>query len=68
MKALNIITAVLLLIGGVNWGLVGALDMDLVQMIFGVGTPLTKAVYASVGISALHQAYLMITKQSCCAR
>jgi uncharacterized membrane protein YuzA (DUF378 family) len=56
MKKLDIIAAVLLLVGGLDWGLVGAADFDLVATLFGGGTAWSKLVYNLVGISALYQA------------
>ena len=35
MKTLNLITLILLIVGGLNWGLVGLLNFDLVAAIFG---------------------------------
>ena len=55
MKALNILTLVLVIVGGLNWGLVGLLDFDLVAMIFGAGSILSRIVYTLVGLSALWQ-------------
>lgn len=56
MKALNIITLVLIIIGGINWGLVGAFQFDLVAAIFGgQGAPLARLVHVLVGLSALWQ-------------
>lgn len=55
MKALNLLTLVLLIVGGLNWGLVGVLNFDLVAAIFGAGSALSRAVYALVGLSALWQ-------------
>jgi uncharacterized membrane protein YuzA (DUF378 family) len=58
MKALNLITLALLIIGGVNWGLVamGGYDMDLVRNIFGgADTAGARLVYGLVGLSALWQ-------------
>jgi hypothetical protein len=52
---LNIITLVLLAVGGLNWGLVGALNFDLVAAIFGDMSVLTRLVYVVVGLSAIHQ-------------
>lgn len=58
MKWVNIITLALVIIGGVNWGLVaiGGYEMDLVANLFG-GSDSTAAriVYALVGLSALWQ-------------
>ncbi len=52
MKALHMITFILLVIGGLNWLLVGAFDFNLVTTIFGAGT-VTNVVYVLVGLSAL---------------
>jgi uncharacterized protein len=35
----------LLIIGGLNWGLVGAFDIDLVASLFGSGSTMSRAVY-----------------------
>lgn len=55
MRFLNILTLLLVIIGGVNWGLVGAFEFDLVAAIFGRGSSLSRLVYILVGISALYQ-------------
>lgn len=55
MKALNIVTLVLVIIGGLNWGLVGIFDLDLVAAIFGAGSVLSRLIYILVGLSALWQ-------------
>ncbi|HEY4582792.1 MAG TPA: DUF378 domain-containing protein [Lysobacter sp.] len=55
MKALNLITLALVIIGGINWGLVGAFDFNLVAALFGEGTALSRLVYILVGLSALWQ-------------
>jgi len=55
MKALNLVTLVLLIVGGLNWGLVGAFDFNLVAAIFGEDTALSRIVYVLVGLSALWQ-------------
>jgi|688.fasta_scaffold204894_3 uncharacterized membrane protein YuzA (DUF378 family) len=52
MKVFDIIVTVLLIIGGLNWGLVGVFEFDLVQSIFGTGA-FSKVVYAVVGLSAI---------------
>ncbi len=56
MKAIDVIAAVLLVVGGLNWGLVGTANFDLVATIFGAGSILAKAVYTLVGLSAVYQA------------
>ena len=55
MRALNTISRILLIIGGVNWGLVGLLDFDLVAAIFGEMSLLSRIVYTLVALSALWQ-------------
>jgi Uncharacterized conserved protein len=55
MKALNIITLALLIVGGLNWGLVGLFSFDLVAAIFGAGSLLARIVYILVGVSAVYQ-------------
>ncbi len=57
MKTLNIVTLILLIVGGLNWGLVGAAKFDLVAAIFGAGSALSNIVYILVGVSALVQAF-----------
>ena len=53
MKILHTITFLLLAIGGLNWGLVGAFDFNLVTKILGTGSTLTMIVYILVGLSAI---------------
>ena len=58
MKALDIITLVILIIGGINWGLIGLFDFNLVGAIFGGDrSMLTRAVYIIVGLCAIYQAF-----------
>jgi len=56
MKTLDTIFAVLLVIGGLNWGLVGFFSFDLVKTILGDMTLLSRVVYMLVGVSAVYQA------------
>ena len=55
MKVLNIVTLLLVIVGGLNWGLVGLFQFDLVAAIFGAGSALSRIVYVLVGLSALWQ-------------
>lgn len=50
---LNKIAMVLVIIGGLNWGLVGAVDFNLVAKIFGDGSLLSSIIYILVGLSAI---------------
>jgi uncharacterized membrane protein YuzA (DUF378 family) len=55
MKVLNLVTLLLVIIGGLNWGLVGAFGFDLVAAIFGPMSAISRIVYVLVGLSALWQ-------------
>ena len=55
MKAVNLITLILVIVGGLNWGLVGALNFDLVATLFGAASIVSRLVYVLVGLSALWQ-------------
>lgn len=54
LKSIDIIAYALLLIGALNWGLVGFLGFDLVAALFGQMSVLSRAVYALVGIAAIY--------------
>jgi uncharacterized membrane protein YuzA (DUF378 family) len=62
MKILHMVAFVLLLVGGINWGLVGLLGVNLVTMIFGMGM-LANIVYILVGLSAV---YIAVTHKADC--
>ena len=53
MKALDKIALVLIIIGAINWGLIGLFKFNLVEMIFGDMTAIARIIYALVGISGL---------------
>jgi len=55
VRAINKLTLLLVIVGGLNWGLVGLFDFDLVAALFGEMTPLSRIVYVLVGISAVWQ-------------
>lgn len=55
MRIVNIVTLVLLIVGGLNWGFVGLFGFDLVAALFGAFSPLSRIVYVLVGLSALWQ-------------
>ena len=57
MKTLDVIAAILLVIGGLNWFLVGAFEFDLVQVVFGSLPLIKKAVYIVVGLAAFYQIF-----------
>lgn len=53
MKVLNTLVLILLIVGGLNWGLIALFNFDLVAWLFGTMTLLSRIVYGLVGISAL---------------
>ncbi|WP_322890936.1 MULTISPECIES: DUF378 domain-containing protein [unclassified Yoonia] len=56
MRTLNILTFILVIVGGLNWLLVGAFQFDLVAAIFGgQAALLARIVYILVGLSAIWQ-------------
>ncbi len=65
MKNLDLIAFVLLLVGGINWGLVGAFNYNLVTTLLGDSSMMTRVVYGLVGVCALYQAYGHFCKKGC---
>ena len=53
MKVVNVIVLILIIIGAINWGLIGAVNFNLVAFLFGVNTVLSRIVYGLVGIAGL---------------
>ena len=56
MKNLHMLAYVLLWVGGINWGLVGLMDLNLVMMLLGDWPMLEKIVYVVVGLAAVYTA------------
>jgi len=57
------VSLILVVIGGLNWGLVGLFDFDLVAYIFGAMSTVSRVVYVLVGLGALYMIYGATT---CC--
>lgn len=53
MKTIKIIALLLVIIGGLNWGLVGIFNFDLVAAIFGDMSVFSRVIYTLVGLSAI---------------
>jgi uncharacterized membrane protein YuzA (DUF378 family) len=53
-SALYWIALILTVIGGLNWGLVGLINFDLVAAIFGVGSIISRTIYVLIGLAALY--------------
>lgn len=54
MKGLDYTVLTIVLIGAINWGLIGFFDFDLVSTLFGQMSMLTRIIYAVVGIGGLY--------------
>ena len=54
-KALQAVTFILLVVGGLNWFMVGLADMNVVNMVLGNVPILERAVYVLVGLSAVYE-------------
>ena len=57
MSALDYVAMALLIIGGLNWALVGLFEVDMVATIFGPGSPVSRLIYVLVGLAALYSIY-----------
>lgn len=56
------ISLILLIIGGLNWGLIGLFNIDIVAMIFGTMSGLTRIIYILVGLAAVYIAFISTTR------
>jgi len=62
MKSMGVVcwvSSVLLVVGGVNWGLIGVFHYNLVSHIFGEGSSVTRIVYGLVGLAALYTIWML---------
>lgn len=62
-KNLHMVAFVLLVVGGINWGLIALFNFNLVTTIFGGMPSLEKLVYILVGVSAV---YIAVTHKETC--
>ena len=60
LNVLDIVALVLVIVGGLNWGLVGLFQFDLVATLFGAGSVLSNIVYILVGIAAIYLAVIFV--------
>ena len=64
LDSIDLFFLILLIIGGLNWGLVGLFNLDLVSTLFGEGSALSRLVYILVGASALYTLYKALTSRA----
>jgi uncharacterized membrane protein YuzA (DUF378 family) len=60
LNVLDWIALILLVIGGLNWGLVGVFKFDLVKAIFGDMTIVSRIIYIVVGVAALYTIFFLV--------
>jgi uncharacterized membrane protein YuzA (DUF378 family) len=60
MNPLDWIALILMIVGGLNWALVGLFNFDLVAAIFGQMTTLSRGVYILVGVAAIYGIVMLI--------
>ena len=60
----DLIALILVIVGGLNWGLVGLFDFNLVDTIFGGGSTLSRIVYMIVGLAALYMIYFTVRAET----
>lgn len=63
MDIVKKVTWALVIIGALNWGLVGLFNYDLVAALFGSMSTLAKIVYTLVGAAAVYELVLLVTKK-----
>lgn len=54
MKILDTIALILVIIGGINWGLIGFFQFNLVDFLFGNLSMLSRVIYSLVGLSSIY--------------
>jgi len=59
LNAVDWIALILIVVGGLNWGLVGFFDWDLVAAIFGDMSGMSRVVYSLVGLAAVYQLFVI---------
>jgi len=62
MDVLKTIALILVIIGGLNWGLVGLLELDVIVIIFGEMSILSRIIYGLMGLAAAYIAFTSFTE------
>ncbi len=64
MRFLNTLSLILIIIGAINWGLVGLFNYDLVAALFGSGSALSDLIYALVGLAGIYALFGILPKEA----
>ena len=62
MKVIDTIALILIIIGAINWGLIGIFNFNLVDTLFGTMSVLSRIIYTLVGISGVWGIKLLFDK------
>jgi hypothetical protein len=68
MSVIDWISRILVIVGGLNWGLIGAANYNLVAAVFGDGSMTSRVVYSLVGLAALWELIRLAFRQPVAAR
>ena len=63
MKIIDTIALILVIVGAINWGLIGFFNVNLVDTIFGTMSIISRIIYALVGISGLWSIKLLFAEK-----
>lgn len=61
MNTLQKVCLVITIIGALNWGFIGLLDINIVESIFGVGSVISRIIYSLVGLTGLINIGILFT-------
>lgn len=62
MNAIDWVAYVLVIVGGLNWGLVGLFDWNLVAALFGTASTLSRIIYTLVGLATVYSLIRMFSR------
>ena len=61
MNTLQKACLVITIIGALNWGFIGLLDINLIESVFGVGSVIARVIYSIVGLTGLINVGILFT-------
>lgn len=68
LKIIDAVTLVIVIVGGINWGLIGLFEFDMLTTLYGPAESATdpsaaaRMMYAIVGLAAVYQAFLLVRR------
>lgn len=64
MKVLDSLALILVIIGAVNWGLIGFFQINIISILFGYSTIFSRIIYSLVGISGIYSLSFFIKERA----